>query len=293
MPQLTNNLNTNTSSSSALPSIQLQQAGSSSNRSLILNNYANYSPSATLTPGRKSASPTFFHSNDTLFNSTKALNPSNSNTYYSSSNNGNHIINGLKHSINNQYLNNYHHVNGNNNHHNSLYSNHFFSQSENHSLNPNNLSLSINHDSSLKIPTTPTRSKSLSPSLRCVIQPPRLRHKQQNKTNTNNSSSTTSSHENNNHNNQAGVQITSRTNHNQQRFQSENVFDNEQTQFKPIALASKKNNNNNENVYITNTHAVSQSSKMNSSVNEQKTDNSKKSAFLGHLNSTKPRKKAN
>jgi hypothetical protein len=32
---------------------------------------------------------------------------------------------------------------------------------------------------SLKIPTTPTRSKSLSPSLRNVIQPPRMRHKQQ------------------------------------------------------------------------------------------------------------------
>jgi hypothetical protein len=31
---------------------------------------------------------------------------------------------------------------------------------------------------SLKIPTTPTRSKSLSPSLRAVIQPPRIRHKQ-------------------------------------------------------------------------------------------------------------------
>ncbi len=31
---------------------------------------------------------------------------------------------------------------------------------------------------SLKIPTTPTRSKSLSPSLRQIIQPPRIRHKQ-------------------------------------------------------------------------------------------------------------------
>ena len=30
----------------------------------------------------------------------------------------------------------------------------------------------------LKIPTTPTRSKSLSPSLRTVVQPPRIRHKQ-------------------------------------------------------------------------------------------------------------------
>jgi hypothetical protein len=35
------------------------------------------------------------------------------------------------------------------------------------------------NNNNLKLPTTPTRSKSLSPSLRCVVQPPRLRHKQE------------------------------------------------------------------------------------------------------------------
>ena len=79
----------------------------------FINNQYMKSPSALLTPGRKSASPTFFHSN---FNGSL-----------------------------------------NNNHNETIYQ--------------------LNQDSSLKIPTTPTRSKSLSPSLRGIIQPPRMRHK--------------------------------------------------------------------------------------------------------------------
>jgi len=112
---------TSSSSSSSNPVYQL-------NNNKEIEHYMK-SPSsvAILTPGRKSAEPTFFHYNNT----------DNSNSF-------NYSIN-LSH--NNDLINN--------------------------DLNNNN---SIN----LKIPTTPTRSKSLSPSLRGVIQHPRMRHKIQN-----------------------------------------------------------------------------------------------------------------
>lgn len=87
--------------------------------------------SPLLTPGRKSASPSFFHANDIL---------------------------GSAHTIHRDQLKNGQlaaAVQG-------KISQPFFSESP------------IN----LKIATTPTRSKSLSPSLRQVIQPPRIRHKQ-------------------------------------------------------------------------------------------------------------------
>lgn len=112
----------------------------------IVCNSAN-SPSTILTPGRKSASPTFFHSNDSIY------------------------------TRNYNVLGNFYHSVQSNKHQN-------FDCSQNQFLFTNfngpQLALSTN-DSALKIPTTPTRSKSLSPSHRCVNQPARLRHKQQNK----------------------------------------------------------------------------------------------------------------
>jgi hypothetical protein len=133
--------------------------------------YNTHSPSATLTPGRKSASPHFFYSNDTTFmkNSHNEPNHRHFNSNY------HHIQNNHSHNSSNynQTLN----LNGNGNSHNNHVS--LANQSS------NNLAYqfggSFNHENyNLKIPTTPTRSKSLSPSLRCVIQPPKLRYKQEN-----------------------------------------------------------------------------------------------------------------
>ena len=131
--------------------------------------YNTHSPSATLTPGRKSASPHFFHSNDSTFMKNNEQSHRHFNTIYHHTPNS-HIHN---HNINyNQAIN----LNNSSNHHNHLS---LVNQSS------NNIGYqfggSFNHESyNLKLPTTPTRSKSLSPSLRCVIQPPKLRYKQEN-----------------------------------------------------------------------------------------------------------------
>ena len=104
-------------SSSASTSNPVYQLNNNNNKEI---EHYMKSPSsvAILTPGRKSAEPTFFH-----------YNTDNSNSF-------------------------------------------------NYSINFNNDL--INDSINLKIPTTPTRSKSLSPSLRGVIQHPRMRHKIQN-----------------------------------------------------------------------------------------------------------------
>lgn len=88
--------------------------------------------SPLLTPGRKSASPTFFHQNDLVM----------------------HRIEPHQQT---------------------------FNKSENNTKTSKNI-----HEEkflSLQIPTTPTRSKSLSPSLRPIVQPPRIRHKENNSKN--------------------------------------------------------------------------------------------------------------
>lgn len=87
--------------------------------------------SPLLTPGRKSASPSFFHANDIL---------------------------GSTHNI----------------HRDQLKNGQLAATVQSKISQPFFNETPIN----LKIPTTPTRSKSLSPSLRQVIQPPRIRHKQ-------------------------------------------------------------------------------------------------------------------
>lgn len=122
-----------------------------SNNRIIYN--STHSQSEILTPGRKSASPTFFHSNESLY--TRHLNHGHVNFFNSAYNN--------KHLNLNCPQNQFPFPN----------------------LNGHQLPLLNQHDSMLKIPTTPTRSKSLSPSLRFVNQPARLRHKQQNKNSTN------------------------------------------------------------------------------------------------------------
>lgn len=121
-----------------------------SNNQIICN--SNHSQSAILTPGRKSASPTFFHSNDTLYS--RQLNDCQVNFFHCAYYNKHLNLNSLQ----NQFP--FPNINGS------------------HLTVPSHL------DSTLKIPTTPTRSKSLSPSLRFVNQPARLRHKQQNKNST-------------------------------------------------------------------------------------------------------------
>lgn len=144
------------------------------------NSHNTHSPSATLTPGRKSASPHFFY-------------PSSDYLLSRHLNNNNNQFNGHHHN---------HHLSSN--HHNS---NQHFNNANHHAVDNHQTSFQIsqiNHDYlNLKIPTTPTRSKSLSPSLRSVIQPPRLRHKQQNKLNGTSSNSI----ESNNNNNAASLNL--------------------------------------------------------------------------------------
>jgi hypothetical protein len=118
-----------TSSSSSSTSNPVNQLNNNNNNNNKEIEHYMKSPSsvAILTPGRKSAEPTFFH-----------YNTDNSNSF-------NYSIN-----------------------------------FNNHNNNNNDLVNDLNNSINLKIPTTPTRSKSLSPSLRGVIQHPRMRHKIQN-----------------------------------------------------------------------------------------------------------------
>ncbi|CAF0826640.1 unnamed protein product [Brachionus calyciflorus] len=207
----------------------------------------NNSPAAVLTPGRKSASPTFFHNNDSLYN--KQIN-----------NYGSYLNSFPKHLNVNHYSNGYNYGNVNN--------------------ELNSIYCTNQHESNLKIPTTPTRSKSLSPSLRCVIPPPRLRHKQQNK-NTDN------------------IQNTSNNNINTNNLLDDklkNILNNENIYFEPIANLKLKGesctnlkNNTQLNSNITTTN--------NNKITKEQTDNnvnfknSKK--FKSNLDNTKPSSKLN
>jgi hypothetical protein len=127
--------------------------------SSLLNTHANQ-----LTPGRKSASPSFFHSSH--FNS-------NSNGFYNT-------VHDHHHSLYQQHASNFYgsssSYSNNNNNNNQFH----YNQLQSHNHHHNQQHLMASQESSLKIPTTPTRSKSLSPSLRGVLQPARLRHKQKN-----------------------------------------------------------------------------------------------------------------
>ena len=142
----------------------------SKNERISLNQqfYNTHSPSATLTPGRKSASPHFFHSSDSTF-------------MKSTHNEANHRhFNPIYHHTPNNHHFSYNQP-GNLNSNNSHQNNHLSLGNQGSSNTGYQFGGSFNHESyNLKLPTTPTRSKSLSPSLRCVIQPPKLRYKQEN-----------------------------------------------------------------------------------------------------------------
>jgi hypothetical protein len=113
-------------------------------------------------------------------------------------------------SISNHSNANIPHLTASLNHHSTF---HHPNQPQQHNEHPRNLhttsnyshansyltSFNLHESANLKLPTTPTRSKSLSPSLRDVIQHPRLRHKQQNKTS---HTETEFSNRNGNHHNQ-------------------------------------------------------------------------------------------
>ena len=153
--------------------------------------YASQSPSATLTPGRKSASPHFFHSND--FFKHPQYNAYNEPKHQSSfGGGGHHHVNGGASAANFHNIStvNYHHNNYHaHNHHGIANSGGGGDSALNHH-NHHSVMNNFHLDSyNLKLPTTPTRSKSLSPSLRCVMQPPRLRYKQENKINSEKNSS--------------------------------------------------------------------------------------------------------
>lgn len=215
------------------------------------NNYPSnnniYSPSATLTPGRKSASPTFFHS--THFN-----NPYNNhtgvNSHHHSLHHSNHQPSGFVHGHNdggslygspNVYSFNYpnnsnhHHLNSNNNNHQAL--------------GPS-LSHTVNHDSaSLRIPTTPTRSKSLSPQFRNVMQPARLRLKQQNQANGGGTVASSLSKRNDKHISEGGESAnaffaSAKSPLNKNRFSFEPIKNASNNQLKPSPLARDSNNSN-------------------------------------------------
>jgi hypothetical protein len=130
------------------------------------NNNHNNNNSAILTPGRKSASPQFFRSNYL-------------NEFFPDRQQNLHFTNQHLNNTFNFYQHQHHH-----NHNSSFLPNNLTFSNHQNNINNNNtnsVSYLAHHNetnSSLKIPTTPTRSKSLSPSLRSVVQPPRLRHKQ-------------------------------------------------------------------------------------------------------------------
>jgi len=95
----------------------------------------------------------------------------------------------------------------------------------------------------LKIPTTPTRSKSLSPSLRSVIQPPRIRHKNLSSCNNNKNYIATAAFNNNNNNenkisNSALKAITNSD------FTTSNIS---QSTYLDITNPNTTDNNNNKN----------------------------------------------
>ena len=113
-----------------------------------------YTEEKNSSPGRKSASPTFFHSSHFIARDSTEPNETFSNA------------NDINKPSTYEPIQNYGQIN--------IPSNQKTLQSLPQIKSP----------VSLKIPTTPTRSKSLSPSLRQVVQPPRIRHKQ---TDTNNS----------------------------------------------------------------------------------------------------------
>jgi hypothetical protein len=114
--------------------------------------------------GRRSVSPVYYNSNQPAIN----LQTQNFQNFYT---------------IKPQTINQHPYNNNNNNNSTSNYS----SSSNNYNNNHPQIHYGISNTYSLvepstpnalKIPTTPTRSKSLSPSLRTVVQPPRIRHKQ-------------------------------------------------------------------------------------------------------------------
>ena len=102
-------------------------------------------------------------------------------------NNSNSFRN-LNHYSLNQHTNypqpTFHQSHPHSNGHTSLFSSNFNNfNADGISWNAHNFqNATFTHDTTLKIPTTPTRSKSLSPSLRSVNQHPRMRHKQINNT---------------------------------------------------------------------------------------------------------------
>jgi hypothetical protein len=150
--------------------------------------------------GRKSVSPHFFYSNKTSSNSSNnsSFIPFGSNLHANFSNGNHSNVNIPNFASLNQLPNNHHHQQQQQHQHNQHQHN---LQTTSNYLHQNNFLPSFNsHESaSLKIPTTPTRSKSLSPSLRDVIQHPRLRHKQQNKTGHADNELTNGNHGHHNH----------------------------------------------------------------------------------------------
>jgi len=139
--------------------------------------------------GRKSVSPHVFYSNKTnsSSNNNNSFIPFGSANLHANLTNGNHS--NIPHFATLNHHSNQHqhnvHTTSNYLHHN----NHL--PSFNSQESPN-----------LKIPTTPTRSKSLSPSLRDIIQHPRLRHKQINKTDRADNELTNGNEHHNNHHSQ-------------------------------------------------------------------------------------------
>ena len=108
--------------------------------------------------GRRSVSPVYYNSNQPAIN----LQSQFQNCYNAKQHH--------QHQQNSSYMNNnnYYPSSNYNNNHPQIH----YGISNTYSL------VEPSTPNALKIPTTPTRSKSLSPSLRTVVQPPRIRHKQ-------------------------------------------------------------------------------------------------------------------
>ena len=161
MPQPNNSNNQNYSSTSNGSYSNFNGNLTLKNDRMSLNQhfYGMQSPSTAHTPGRKSASPHFFHSNESSFTK-NSFDGQNQKHFNSSS----------------------HHISNNHNHNSNFNTHHQHNPCLGTSNNTSyQFSSSCNQENfNLKLPTTPTRSKSLSPSLRCVIQPPKIRYKQEN-----------------------------------------------------------------------------------------------------------------
>ena len=116
--------------------------------------------------GRRSVSPVFYNSNNVASQQTISL-PTQFQNCYSNNNN-----NSSKQGSHQTFANNIYSSSINYNQNNSYHPQIHYGISNTYSL------VEPSTPNALKIPTTPTRSKSLSPSLRTVVQPPRIRHKQ-------------------------------------------------------------------------------------------------------------------